>query len=145
MAHHIHCAHCAALLYCKACGQPADADAAMPGAVGKRHKTAAFDPHRKDAWLAERGRILLAMYDADCRGEFLLARELWSLTSKGGSPNQTCTRLGELAAQGLVRRTGRERDTTTGSPADEWMLTDPGRAIVRGDDVPPAPPGDRLF
>jgi ADP-ribose pyrophosphatase YjhB (NUDIX family) len=73
----------------------------------------AFDPARRNAWKSERGRILLVMRRHHPNA--LLAREIWTLIGGHGSPNQTCTRLGELLAQGLVERTGIERLTETGT------------------------------
>lgn len=143
MSYHLRCPHCTVLLYCRSCDEAIDSDASIPGAVGKRHTAVPFDPDRRRAWERERGRILLAMADAHPH-KFLLARELWALTSNRGSPNQTCTRLGELASQGLVRRTGVERETETGAPADEWMLTGMGLTMVSHKvphiDPPPKPP-----
>src|SRR5215831_1929169 len=113
MAYHLRCHVCSQHLYCAACGTPVDSDAHVPGQVGKRHTWVPFDPARRGSWKAERGRILLALAAAP-----LLSREAY-VTAGGSSPNQTCTRMGELHTQGLVERTGKVRYTETGSPADE--------------------------
>lgn len=100
----------------------------MPGAVGERHAWVAFDPGRRNVWNTQRGRILTVMKNHHPI-KFLVAREMADLI--GVSPNQTCTRVGELASQGLVRRTGKVRKTDTNTPADEWRLTDEGLWLFR--------------
>jgi hypothetical protein len=128
MAHHLRCPHCDLHLYCRDCGKAIDADAHISGAVGERHEWVAFDPTRRNAWATQRGRILQVMKNHH-PWKFLLAREMSVMI--GISANQTCTRVGELAAQGLVRRTGKERPTDTNTPADEWRLTDEGLWLFR--------------
>ena len=128
MAHHQRCLHCHNHLYCRDCGAAIEIEAAHPGAVGERHEWVAFDPTRRNAWATQRGRILQVMKDHH-PFKFLLAREMSGMI--GISANQTCTRVGELAAQGLVRRTGKERLTDTNTPADEWKLTDEGLWLFR--------------
>ena len=129
MPYHLKCPKCTHPLYCRDCGEPIDAEASFPGAVGGRHQSVAFDPDRRNAWKTERGRILLVLRGLHPH-TFPLAREI---AEKLGSesPNQICTRLGELCAQGLVERTGRERLTSTGTPADEWKLTAEGLRLWR--------------
>jgi hypothetical protein len=129
VAYHLRCPHCAHDLYCRDCDEPIDAEAHIPGQVGTRHVKVPFDPTRRNAWNRERGRILTVM-KAYHPWKFLVARELCTL-AQGSTPNQTCTRLGELHAQGLVERTGTRRLTETDTPADEWRLTSEGLRLFR--------------
>lgn len=119
-------------MYCLDCAEPFNAEDAIPGQVGARHPAVAFDPDRRNAWKTQRG---LMMLDLDLYPG-ALCREIWQRGGWNCGPNQICTRMGELAAQGLVERTGRERFTETDTPADEWTLTVAGKDMLH----PPRPP-----
>jgi len=105
---------------------PVNVEDDIPGAVGERHGAVPFDPRRRASWKTERGMILMLM--SNHPRIHYLAREMAEIL--GRNPNQTCTRVGELAAQNLIERTGRERLTSTGTPADEWQLTDVGIKVL---------------
>ena len=125
MTYHLRCGHCDERLYCEHCGEPVEADDPIPGQVGSRHSAVVFDPTRRKAWDTQRGRILLDLYSH----EPALCREIWPRIGISSS-NQVCTRMGELGALGLTQRTGVERPTETGTPADEWVLSRQGREMV---------------
>lgn len=129
MAHHIRCAHCEERLFCRNCGHAVDAPDHIPGAVGKRHTMTPFDPTRRGIWARERGRILLIMRDA-YPFESLNSGEIAKADGKEDA-NQTCIRLGELCAQGLVKRTGMRSESPKGALADQWELTAAGLAMFR--------------
>jgi hypothetical protein len=129
MAYHLRCPKCTQHLYCSHCGEPIDADAHIPGQVGKRHTFTPFNPAKRSSWAAERGRILKALKANHPTP--MVAREIWALTHLNGSSNQTCTRLGELNAEGLAMRSGGQHLTETNTPADEWVLTPAGLHLFR--------------
>jgi hypothetical protein len=136
MSYQLDCPKCFANLHCASCGEPINDDSAFPGQVGRRHPLVAFDPRRRNAWNTQRGRILKIL--SHYHPQPLLAREMSKHV--GVSPNQTCTRVGELCALGLVMRTGHERPTETNTPADEWVLTPNGMQICGVTVSPPPPP-----
>lgn len=136
MSYQLACPKCIARLECAACGEPINDDSLVPGQVGRRHTLVPFDPQRRNAWNTQRGRILKIL--SHYHPQPLLAREMSKYV--GVSPNQTCTRVGELCALGLVMRNGQERPTETNTPADEWVLTPNGMRLCGITTALPTPP-----